>query len=78
MYFFAFFSANFFQFVDKSHGLSTGATVGLISSMILLLLLAVGLFAYWRRLKKRSPAYYNDITVNRYDDEPLVDDHLVL
>ncbi len=69
-------------FSTVSHGLSTGAEVGIAVSVILVLLLILGLVVYWRRLKRRGPMYYNDIFVNRADnfedDEPLFDSHLVL
>ena len=54
------------------------------TSAILVIVLILGLFLYWRKLMKRRPAYYNDILTNRDsmqgfdDEEPLFDSHLVL
>ncbi|XP_065056349.1 uncharacterized protein LOC135684612 [Rhopilema esculentum] len=59
-------------------GISTGTKVAIVSSVILAILLLIGLFAYWRKLKKKRPAYYNDITINAGDEEPFMDSHLVL
>jgi len=58
--------------------LSTGAKVALVTSVLLLATLILGIFVYWRRLKNRRPAYYNDINVNREDEDPFFDSHLTL